>query len=126
MRNRISIVKEDRIWDLRSQGYCYDTIARLANCNPSSMTIVIRRVRNRPPLEEDPIKRGRYRGFLSDSQVEDIRARYANGESVVVIADDYQMSIDAMYRIIRKATYKEPCNDGGYPFDFTNRLTHRN
>jgi hypothetical protein len=90
------------------------------------MTIVIRRVRNRPPLEEDPIKRGRYRGFLSDSQVEDIRTRYANGESVVVIADDYQMSIDAMYRIIRKATYKEPCNDGGYPFDFTNRLTHRN
>jgi hypothetical protein len=75
MRNRVSIVKEDRIWQLRCQGYDYDSIGSIVNCNPCYMTIVLRRVRRRPPIEVDPVKRGRRSNFLSDNQVEDIRMR---------------------------------------------------
>jgi Mor family transcriptional regulator len=122
MRTRISIVKEDRIWNLRCQGYRYDSIAQIVNCKPVSITQVIRRVRNRPPHEVDPVRRGRFRAFLSDAQVEDIRRRKVNGEHASTLADDYSVSIAAIYQITSYHTYKEPCGDSGYQFNFTNRL----
>lgn len=122
MRTRISIVKENRIWNLRCQGYCYDSIGSIVNCNPVSITRVIRRVRNRPPVEQDPIRRGRLHSFLSDEQIHDIRTRKANGEAAIKLADDYHVSIGAIYHITTYRTYKEPCGDGGYTYNFSNRL----
>jgi hypothetical protein len=89
------------------------------------MTVVLRRVRRRPPVEVDPFKRGRYRNFLSDAQVEDIRRRRAAGETALSISKDYPLSEACIYKIGSGITYKEPANDGGYPYDFTNRLTRR-
>jgi DNA-binding CsgD family transcriptional regulator len=122
-RIRISILKEDRIWDLRSQGYDYDSIARIVNCSPC-LTAVIRRVRNRPSLEEDPIRRGRRRGWLSDSQLEDIRRRHKQGQTYLTIGKLYDISEHSVGFICRGDTYKEP--ESKYPFQFSNRLTmHR-
>jgi len=122
MRNRISIVKEDRIWQLRCQGYCYESIGSIVNCNPMYMTIILRRVRRRPPLEIDPIKRGRQRNFLSDAQVEDIRMRKANGETYLSISKDYELSESTICKIANGITYKEPANDSDYQYNFSNRL----
>lgn len=125
MRTRVSIVKENRIWDLRCQGYCYDTIGQITNVNPAYMTVIIRRVRQRPPIEQDPIKRGRYANFLSDAQVEDIRTRKAHGETLLSISKDYDLSESSICKIANGSTYKEPAHDSGYPYNFTNRLTRR-
>ena len=122
MKSRISVLKEDQIWDLRCKGYRYDLIASIVNCSPISMTKVIRRVRQRPPLKEDPIKRGRYRGFLSDAQVNDIRARAKYKESIEFIARAYDMTPAAIYAIVTYRSYKEPCQDDVYIPNFTNRL----
>jgi len=123
MRNRVSIVKEDRIWQLRCQGYDYDSIGSIVNCNPKYMTIVLRRVRRRPPIEKDPIKRGRRNNFLSDNQLDDIRMRRSNGEVLRSIAKDYAISESAIGNIVRGVSYKEPSNDSSYQYTFTNRLT---
>ena len=124
MRRRISIRKEDRIWDLRCQGYAYDAIARIANVRPSSVTLVLRRVRQRPPLEEDPIRRGRWRGFLDDYQVNDIRFSRARGEKFASIAARYHVTPPAIVAICTGRTYRHPeyAPDEGYPFSFVNRL----
>ena len=122
MRNRVSIVKEDRIWQLRCQGYSYESIGSIVNCNPGYMTIVIRRVRRRPPIEVDPIKRGRHHNFLSDNQVDDIRMRKANGETCLSIGKDYDLSESAIWCIANHVTYKEPAHDSGYAYNFSNRL----
>jgi len=103
MRNRVSIVKEDRIWQLRCQGYDYDSIGSIVNCNPRYMTIVLRRVRRRPPIEKDPIKR--------------------QGETALSIAKDYHIGESAICKIANNVTYKEPAYDSGYRYNFTNRLT---
>jgi hypothetical protein len=122
MRTRISIVKEDRIWNLRCQGYRYDSIAQIVNCNPVSITQVIRRVRNRPPYEQDPVRRGRLNSFLSDAQIDDIRTRKAHGVPASELAEEYYITIGAIYHITSFRTYKNPCGDGGYQFNFSNRL----
>jgi transcriptional regulator len=118
-QRRISLVKEDRIWNLREQGYCYETIARIVNCHPS-LTHVIRRIRRRPPYELDPIRRGRRNNFLSDSQIEDIRQRRDRGETYLTIAKSYDVSETAIGLICRGQSYKYP--ESGYPFNFSNRL----
>lgn len=123
MRTRISIVKEDRIWNLRCQGYRYDIIGRIANCNPVSVTQVLRRVRRRPPIESDPIKQGRFRGFLSDQQILVIRNRRARGESCGSIAETYEVTPNTIRQITLYLTYKEPEENTGYRYDFSNRLT---
>lgn len=122
MRNRVSIVKEDRIWQLRCQGYDYDSIGSIVNCKPAYMTVILRRVRRRPPIEVDPIRRGRYRNFLSDAQVHDIRMRKANGESYRSIAKDYSITESAVCAIANHVSYKEPAHDSGYEYNFSNRL----
>jgi hypothetical protein len=122
MKSRISVLKEDQIWELRCKGYRYDLIASIVNCSPISMTKVLRRVRQRPPLKEDPIKRGRYRGFLSDAQVNDIRNRAKYNESIGFIARAYDMTPAAIYAIVTNKTYKEPCRDDAFITNFTNRL----
>jgi Mor family transcriptional regulator len=122
MKSRISVLKEDQIWELRCQGMRYELIANIVNCSPVSMTKVIRRVRQRPPLKEDPIKRGRYRGFLSDAQVNDIRARAKYNESIGFIARAYDMTPAAIYAIVTYRSYKEPCQDDVYIPNFKNRL----
>lgn len=121
-QQRISLVKEDRIWNLREQGYCYETIARIVNCNPN-LTHVIRRIRRRPPYEVDPIRRGRRNNFLSDSQIEDIRRRHDRGETYLTIAKSYAVSETAIGLICRRQSYKYP--ESGYPFNFSNRLMRR-
>jgi hypothetical protein len=122
MRTRVSIVKEDRIWQLRCQGYDYGSIGSIVNCNPCYMTIILRRVRRRPPVEVDPIKRGRQRNFLSDNQVEDIRIRKVNGETCLSISKDYDLSESAINKIANNVTYRKPAHDSGYAYNFKNRL----
>lgn len=119
MRGRISVAKEDRIWNLREQGYCYDSIARIVNCHPG-LTPVIRRIRQRPPLHEDPVRRGRLRNFLSDAQVEDIRRRHQRGETYLSIAKSYDLTEPSVCSICLYKTYREP--ESKYPFTFPNRL----
>lgn len=118
-RFRISVVKENRIWQLRSQGYCYDTIARIVNCSPT-LTSVIRRIRHRPPEHIDPIRRGRWCNWLSDAQIQDIRDRHAKGETYFSISKDYDVSEGAICKICKYKTYKE--TESKYPFSFQNRL----
>lgn len=116
---RISIYREDRIWDLRCQGYDYDSIARIVNVSPS-LTGVLRRVRRRPSVEADPIRRGRRSGFLSDAQLEDIKLRFANGERQRDIGARYGLSNSAISHICTGRTYTQP--EPGYNYDFSNRL----
>jgi hypothetical protein len=89
------------------------------------MTVVLRRVRRRPPIELDPIKRGRQRNFLSDMQVQDIRTRKANGETCLSISKDYDLTESAIHKIAAGVTYKEPANDSDYQYNFGNRLMHQ-
>lgn len=120
MRQRISLIKEDRIWDLRSQGYDYDSIARIVNVHPK-LTNVIRRIRRRPSLEQDPIRRGRKAGWMSDSQIEEIKSRKAAGETLRSIAASFHVSEGCIWQICTGRTYREP-ESRGYTFDFSNRL----
>jgi hypothetical protein len=122
MKSRISLVKEDEIWNLRCQGHRYELISNLVNCSPSSINLVIKRVRRRPPIKEDPIRRGRYRGFLSDAQVNDIRNRAKHKESIQFISRAYDMTPAAIYAIITYRSYKEPCMDETFTSNFNNRL----
>lgn len=124
--SRVSIPKEDRIWSLRCQGYDYESIARITNVSISTPGHVIRRVRRRPPYEQDPIKRGRLRGFLSDLQVEQIRLRHRNGETLFSISKDFGIQESSIGKICRYATYIVSCDDhtsDGYCYNFANRLT---
>lgn len=123
MRRRISIQREDRIWDLRCQGYTYDAIGSIVDVNPYGLTEVLRRIRRRPPLEQDPIRRGRGHSFLSDKQVESIRRRRRNGETLESIAKDYNITGVAVSLIARGISYAEPERIEGYPRSFANRLT---
>jgi len=122
MRRRISVLREDRIWQLRCQGYSYDAIGSIVDVNPSSLTLVLRRVRRRPPYEQDPVRRGRRHSFLSDFQVQEIRRRRAGGERLETIAKDYRIGVPAVCKIARNATYATP-EAGDYPRSFANRLT---
>lgn len=119
MKQRISLVKEDRIWDLRTQGYDYESIARIVNVHPK-LTDVIRRVRRRPPLEQDPIKRGRKAGWMSDAQIEEIKRRRAEGETLRLIAKSFDVSEACIWQICAGRTYQTP--ESSYRFDFSNRL----
>lgn len=121
-RARISLVKEDRIWDLRSQAYSYDSIARIVNVAPQSLTQVIRRVRRRPPEGVDPIRRGRRRGWLSDAQVTDIHHRRRHGETLLSIARSYDLDSSTIWSITNGRSYAKPENTAPYPFTWGNRL----
>jgi len=123
MRRRISVQREDRIWDLRCQGYTYDAIGSIVDVNPYGLTEVLRRIRRRPPREQDPIRCGRHSGFLSDEQVSTIRRRRRNGETLESIAKDYNITGGAVSLIARGISYAEPERVGGYPRSFANRLT---
>ena len=123
-RVNVSIPKEDRIWDLRCQGYDYDTIARITNVSVSTPGRVVRRVIHRPPVELDPLKRGRKAGFLSDRQIEEIRQRFRNGETQFSISKDFEIGTSSISRICRHQTYADPSQDdtNSYQFSFRNRL----
>lgn len=123
-RSRISLAKEDRIWDLRVQGYDYDSIARIVNIRTRSLTPVIRRVRRRPK-DGDGVRMGRGHSFLSDHQVDTIRRRIAVGEKQHKVAKDFGVSASAVNAIWRGRSYVEPEYPNGYRFDFSNRLTRR-
>lgn len=103
-----------------------DSIARITNVSPGTPSAVVRRVRRRPPIELDPIKRGRFRGFLSDSQIEEIRFRNRMGETQFNIAKDFHLEVSSINRICTGKTYAKPCDDdtsgSRYPFGFANRL----
>lgn len=118
-RTRISVLKEDRIWQLRCQGYDYESIARIVNTS-SSLTGVIRRVRRRP----EPGTHNRKRWFLDDGQVDMIRLRRVRGESLASLSKAYGISMSAICNICTGRTYAEPEYENGYRFDFTNRLVN--
>lgn len=120
MKTRISIVKEDRIWSLREQGYCYESIASIVNIAPNSPHKVLRRVMRRPPIEVDPIRRGRGHSWMSDQQIEDIRNRRERGQTLLGIAKLYNVSTSAISNICNYRSYVEPEED--YPRVFHNRL----
>jgi DNA invertase Pin-like site-specific DNA recombinase len=80
----------------------------------------------RPPLDKDPVKRGRYSGFLSDQQIHEIRLRKQLGETYRSIAKDFGIGETCIGKICRQQTYINPCQDdtfSGYPYNFSNRLT---
>jgi len=126
VRGRVSIPKEDRIWSLRCQGYDMDSIARITNVSPGTPSVVIRRVRRRPPIELDPIKRGRRAGFLSDAQIDEIRFRNRMGETQLSISKDFDIDVTSINKICTGKTYAKPCDDettgNRYPYSFVNRL----
>lgn len=119
-RARISLIREDRIWDLRVQGYDYDSIGRITNTNPGTVATVVHRVRRRPPIEVDPIRRGRRSGWMSDAQIEDIRTRRATGETLFSISKSYHVDANTIGAICRGKTYVTP--EQAYPWSFENRL----
>lgn len=122
-RSRISLAKEDRIWALRSDGYSYDAIARIVNTASSNMTCVLRRVRRRPPVDVDPVRRGRRSGWLSDAQIDDIRSRRARGEKHRSIAQDYWLDERTICSICKGRSYKD--TEAKFEFDFSNRLSQQ-
>lgn len=103
-----------------------DSIARITNVSPSTPSKVVRRVRQRPPLELDPVKRGRYSGFLSDAQIDEIRFRNRMGETQFSISKDFGIDTTAINKICTGKSYAKPCDDetsgNRYPFSFANRL----
>lgn len=124
-RTRISTAKEDRIWNLRCMGYRYESIAMIVNVSASSPGKVIGRVRRRPPLDKDPIKRGRKRGFFTDQQIAEIRQRRAFGHTYATIAKDFYVHESVIGKICRHEYYIEPNEDSsldGFRYDFSNRL----
>lgn len=119
-RSRVSVYKENRIWDLRKQGYCYNSIAAIVNTSPSAIPIAIRRYRQRPPEHVSPVRRGRWCNYLSDSQIEDIRNRRNRGETLFSIAQSYETTTSSIFSICNHISYKE-CEDK-YQYSFQNRL----
>lgn len=135
MRRRISLSQEDRIWALRCQGLRYEAISILTGIPSTSLPRVVRRVRRRPPLTQDPIRMGRRHSHLNDAQVAVIRRRYAAGERATAIANDFDISWQAVVAIARGRSYRntpvkaptpapqvQPVSTATNPF--ANRLLH--
>jgi transposase len=121
-QRRISILKENRIYDLYvRQGYHAETVARICNCSRWSIYIAIRRYRRRF-LHDSKLRCGRAHSWLSDDQILDIRKRRAQGERLRTIAEDYEMSTSGIIGIT-KEHYYQFSEDGDEPL--TNlRLVH--
>jgi hypothetical protein len=120
-RQRISLVKEKRIWQLRCQGYDLDTLGRIVNAPPRTCAQAVYRARLHWKYQGDP-RLGRKRGWLSDQDVADIRARRNQGETLERIARAYAISAQTVCRITLGKGYQEPCGDQGYEYAFANRL----
>ncbi len=120
-RNRISLAQELRIWDLRRQGYRLDQVARICNLPWRSVATAAYRARLHWKYQGDP-RLGRKRGWLSDQDVAEIRARRNQGETLERIARAYDISAQTVSRITRGCAYQEPCGDQGYAYSFANRL----
>jgi hypothetical protein len=115
-KRRISIIKENRIVSLLTQGYDRDSVARICNCGVYSIGHVLRRVRRRP-VGTNGVRLGRGHSFLSDDQIEDIRTRRAQGEILFTIAEDYEVDSTTICSIAKGRTYRN--SEEGYPFDFS-------
>jgi hypothetical protein len=115
MRNRISVTKENRIWEMRCQGYSYAQISEALGTSPY-LTRVLRRIRRRPSKASDSVRRGRRRWFLDDRQVEDIRRRVKASESVTEVSREYWLSGTSIRNIAGGKTYTRP------EYGFKNRL----
>lgn len=124
MKKRYSLLKEDRIAQLYSQGYNIDIIARIVNGTPGGCRFALRR-RRRRWMHPEGVRRGRYANFLSDAQIDDIRSSYAAGETQESIAQRYELHQPAISYIVNNKSYKESEDAGGYAFDFSNRLVSR-
>lgn len=122
MRGRISIPKENRIWNLREQGYDYDSIARIVNTKPGSIHRAIYRVSTRWKF---PNQRyfNRKRGFFSDDQINDIKMLYDKGWSIADISKEYEVSYQCIHAICNNRSYTTP--EEGYEFTFVNRLVSK-
>lgn len=121
MRQRISLAKEKRIWQLRCQGYDLETLGRIVNAPPGTCAQAVYRARLHWRHQGDP-RLGRKRGWLSDLDVQDIRARRGLGEPLARIAKAYCISPQTVSRIAKGKAYQKPCGDQGYSYSFANRL----
>lgn len=122
MRGRISIPKETRIWNLREQGYDYDSIARIVNTRPGSIHGAIYRVSTRWKFLNQRYF-NRKRGFFSNDQISNIRSLYEKGWSISDISKEYEVSYNSIYAICTNRTYTTP--EEGYTFIFANRLVSK-
>lgn len=122
MRQRIPLIKEDRIWDLAQQGYGLQSIGRIVNANPPAVGAAVRRCRLRWKYPDDPFK-GRRRGYLSDHDIETILKLAKEGVTYLTISKRYGISETAIGLIVRRKTYVTTCE--GYNFSFANRLIFR-
>ena len=122
MRGRISIPKETRIWNLREQGYDYDSIARIVNTRPGSIHRAIYRVSTRWKFLDQRYF-NRKRGFFSDNQISNIKRLYDKGWSISDISKEYEVSYQCIYAIINNRSYTTP--EEGYQFTFVNRLVSK-
>jgi hypothetical protein len=120
-RQRISLAMEQRIWQLRCQGYDLDTLGRIVNAHPGTCAHAVYRARLHWKYQGDP-RLGRKRGWLSDQDVANIRARRNQGETLERIARAYDISAQTVGRICLGKGYQEPCGDQGYDYSFANRL----
>lgn len=119
MRQRIPLIKEDRIWDLAQQGYGYEAIGRIVNTKPPSVGAAVKRCRLRWKYPDDPWK-GRRRGYLSDQDIQTIIKLSNEGMTYLTIGRRYGVSEAAIGLIVRRKTYVTTCE--GYEFFFGNRL----
>lgn len=124
MRQRVSLVKEDRIWDLFHQGYSNEAIAAIVNTKLPNVAKALIRVRRRWMYGDDP-RKGRYKNFLSDAEVEEIRRLRASGMKLHQIGKMFY-GLDSMSigRICRYETYKLPSDDGSM-YDYSSRFENR-
>lgn len=119
MRQRIPLIKEDRIWALTKQGYTYDSISRIVNAKPGAVGNAVKRCRLRWKYPDDPYK-GRKRGYLSDQDIETIIKLSEQGMTYLTIGKRYGIGEKSIGHIVRRLTYKTSAE--GYEFFFGNRL----
>jgi hypothetical protein len=72
-------------------------------------------------LTKARVKAAEVNCLFSCSQVQDIRGRYARGESQSYIASSYQVSSSTIHKIVHRKTYLNVSTTGGTLFD-TNKV----
>jgi hypothetical protein len=125
-RGRISLAKEKRIWQLRCQGYDLDSLGRIVNSPVSSCGSAIYRASKHWKHADDP-RLGRRAGWLSDLEIQEIRALRQQGWTLAMLSEKYPISASSLCRICLGRTYENPSDDEtlGYNYSWGNRLLAR-
>lgn len=99
------------------------TIAPIVNGSYPGVCGALARYRKRWKFKDEKYY-GRVRGFLSDFEIEEIRKKYTDGETIANIAKDCELTYSMVYGIVTGRSYTIKENDG-FPFDFNFRPNRR-